>query len=515
MNLLETKAGKGWKKVGVKHHHGIQVPLLSLWTEKSSGNGEFLDLIPLIDFLADIGMDILQLLPLNDSGSDPSPYSALSASALHPIYLSLHALPYLKAPLPYLTVKTKRLDYWTILKTKLHFLKSYVKECSKKIQAEEGYQTFIQASSHLNAYALYHVLKKENKNAHWENWPEEVRTLSKQKQKELEKKYEQEISFHLILQYLSHLQLEQVKEYAEKRGVFLKGDLPILVSPDSADVWAHQDLFDLTLQAGSPPNPFDPQGQLWKFPLYQWDVMEKEHFAWWRKRIEVAEKYFHLYRLDHIIGFFRIWAIPKGKTPAQGFFVPNDLSLMEIQGRKLLETLLSFSHILPLGEDLGDPPPFVRKTMETLGIPGTKVFRRYRNWKTDRSFVPYADYIPNSISCASTHDLESLTLWWEKFPEEGKDYALFKGWPYEKKLSLERKKSILYDNHHSGSLFHVNLFQEYLSLVPELTWEHPEDELINIPGTENPFNWTYRYRFPLETLVQSKRLKEEMRALLA
>ncbi|MCB1072524.1 MAG: 4-alpha-glucanotransferase [Chlamydiia bacterium] len=515
MNLLQTKAGKGWKKVGIKHHHGIQVPLLSLWTHQSCGNGEFLDLIPLIDFLAEVGMDVLQLLPLNDSGIDPSPYNALSSTALHPIYLSLHALPYLNEPLPDLTVKTKRLPYWKILNKKLAFLNRYIDKVGDQLRSDKNYQALIQSSPHLYDYALFKVLKDKNTSRVWKNWPKKFKNISKNEQIILGKELEREISYYLTLQYLCHLQLQQVKKHAEKKGVFLKGDVPILLSPDSADVWAHQEFFDLSLCAGSPPGPFDPKGQLWKFPLYKWNILEENNFEWWRKRIEIMAKYFHLYRIDHILGFFRIWAIPLGEKPDNGFFIPSDPSIMEIQGKKLLETLLTFSEMLPIGEDLGDPPPFVHKIMEELGIPGIKIFRRNRRWQTDRSFIPYSDYPPVSVSSISTHDFETVRLWWERFPEEAKDYAAFKGWIYEEKLSYEQQKEILYDNHHSGSLFHVNLFQEYLALVPELTWENPEDELINIPGTENRFNWTYRYRFPLETLVKSKKLKEEIQAILA
>ncbi|MEM8727223.1 MAG: 4-alpha-glucanotransferase [Chlamydiota bacterium] len=515
MNPFETKAGKGWKTVGVKHHHGIQVPLLSLRTRQSCGNGEILDLIPLIDFLSEVGMDLLQLLPLNDSGDDSSPYNALSSTAIHPIYLSLHALPYLSAPLPHFNIETKRLPYGDILRRKLDFLRRYLTEVGARIRSEQRYRAFIEASAHLHDYALYKVLKQKNKNQIWENWPKEFRQLSSHRRRLFRKTFEQDLSFHLTVQYLSHLQLERVKKHAEKRGVFLKGDIPILVSPDSADVWTHQQSFDLRLRVGSPPNPFDPQGQLWQFPLYKWSVMEENRFQWWRNRIEVAAKYFHLYRLDHILGFFRLWTIPKGETADRGFFSPNDPAMMEVQGKKLLETLLSCSEMLPFGEDLGNPPPFVRTVMEGLGIPGTKIFRRYRNWNTDRSFIPYADYPAVSICSVSTHDMETVTLWWRRFPEEAKDYASFKGRRYEKELSRQQLKDILRDNHHSGSLFHINLFQEYLALVPELTWEDPEDEWINIPGTENRSNWTYRYRFPLETLVESKRLKEEIQAILA
>ena len=179
MNLLQTKAGKGWKKVGIKHHHGIQVPLLSLWTHQSCGNGEFLDLIPLIDFLAEVGMDVLQLLPLNDSGIDPSPYNALSSTALHPIYLSLHALPYLNEPLPDLTVKTKRLPYWKILNKKLAFLNRYIDKVGDQLRSDKNYQALIQSSPHLYDYALFKVLKDKNTSRVWKNWPKKFKNISK------------------------------------------------------------------------------------------------------------------------------------------------------------------------------------------------------------------------------------------------------------------------------------------------------------------------------------------------
>ncbi|MCB1107235.1 MAG: 4-alpha-glucanotransferase [Chlamydiia bacterium] len=508
MNHLPT--AKAWEKVGMVHHHGIQIPLLSIRTEKSSGNGEFLDLIPMIDWTSSLGMDLLQLLPLNDSGEDPSPYNALSATALHPIYLSLHALPHvqnLEAFQPF--NQEKRVPYAQVLQAKNLFLKEYYTRHGKEILESAEYQTFLKSHSHLLEYALYKILKEQNNNAKWKDWPETSFSTHKNKKND-----QDQISFHLVIQFLCHKQLTEVKNHAEKKGVLLKGDIPILISPDSADVWAHRELFDLSHAAGSPPSIFDPAGQNWKFPLFRWKAIEENHFEWWRKRIETAAHYYHLYRLDHILGFFRLWAIPHGNTPTQGHFEPKEPSLMEAQGRKILETLISFSNILPIGEDLGDPPPFVRKTMQELGIPGTKIFRRYRNWKTDRSFVPYKEYAPMSLSTVSTHDIETIHLWWENSPDEAKDYAAFKGWNYEKKLSVNRHKEILYDNHHSGSLFHVNLFQEYLALTPELTWEDPHDEIINIPGTETPFNWTYRYKLPLETLTQNERLKKAIRSVL-
>lgn len=441
MSLEQTAVGRGWKRVGVRHHHGIQVPLLSIWTEQSQGCGEFLDLIPLIDWLSDLGMDVLQLLPLNDSGEDASPYKALSGTALHPIYLSLHALTDEKLNFP----KSKRVPYWEVLEKKLAFLKKYVADMEKVILEDPSYQAFVERSPHLRYYARYKV-KTEGETE----------------------------NFHLIVQYLCHTQLLKAKKHAEKKGVFLKGDIPILLSPKSADVWAHPEFFDLSLQAGSPPTKFDPKGQVWKFPLYNWKAMEENHFEWWRRRIQTAAQYFHLYRIDHIIGFFRIWAIPHGEIADKGFFVPKKEGLMEVQGRKLLETLLSFSDMLPIGEDLGDPPPFIRETMLELGIPGTKILR----WSPNIEAYP-----PASLSTVSTHDLEPS-------------------------LSQE----MVHKSHHTPSLFHINLLQEYLP--PELTWGNPEDEVINIPGTENHFNWTYRYKCPLEVLTNDASLNERIKALV-
>ena len=519
-NLKNTLTGKAWMKIGIRHHHGINVPLASIWTKKSSGIGEFLDLLPLIDYCSSLKLDVLQLLPLNDSGLDQSPYNALSSTALHPIYLSLHALPNLPKELKQELKTFKRFNqskttlYSQVLCEKLKWLRKYVKMMGASIAQDPQYQAFIQKNEWLLDYALFKVLKEKNHNQVWHKWEAKEKNLNKTQRLKLSQTYAVEIEFCCIVQYLCFTQLKKVKAHAEQKGVFLKGDIPILVSPDSVDVWAFQEFFDLTHMAGSPPNTFDPKGQIWKFPLYNWKAMEKNLFKWWQKRIELAAEYFHIYRIDHILGFFRIWGIPNGETADKGHFIPTEPGLMEAQGRKLLKTLISFSDMLPIGEDLGDPPPFVRECMQEYGIPGTKIFRRYRKWKTDRSFVPFEDYTPISISSVSTHDLETVWLWWKNFPKEAAAYAAFKKWTYSPNLTPDQQFEILWDNHHSGSLFHVNLLQEYLALVPELTWKDPNNERINIPGTESKHNWSYRYKEPLEILLKNEKLKTLFEKLL-
>lgn len=507
-----------WENVGIRTHHGLNIPLASIHTEKSCGCGEFYDLFPLIDWCHAIGMDVVQLLPLNESGRDPSPYNALSSCALHPIYLSLHALPYLDGmekklePMRELT-RTKHLHYHLIYKEKMAFLRMYLNRVKEEIKKEASYTDFVQKHDWLPSYALFRALKNHHEHIHWKHWPEELRSPSKSQMKTLLAKHENAVEFHFLIQYLCFQQLKKVKDYCTSKGVFLKGDVPILVSPDSADVWYHPTFFDFKHVAGSPPNRFNPEGQSWGFPLYNWKAMDEDHFEWWKKRLLTAKELYHLYRIDHIIGFFRLWAIPPHASPAQGKYIPTDPSLMEAQGRHTLEILARFTDMLPIGEDLGIVPPFISKCLKDYGIPGTKVFRWQRDWKEGGHFIPYADYDPVSMTSVSTHDLDTVRLWWQKKPEEALAYAHFKNWTYEKDLSPEKHFEILWDNHHSGSLFHINLLQEYLALVPELTWEDPEDERINYPGTVQPRNWSYRYKLPLEKILSNSQLNEKMKKI--
>lgn len=506
-----------WEKIGICHHHGINIPLFSIHTKKSCGIGEYYDLFPLIDWCNELGMDILQLLPLNESGYDPSPYNALSSCALHPIYLSLHALPYLgemkhKLTPLHLLNGEKRVNYSLVYREKIAFLKAYLKQAKEKLKKETAYEDFIQKESWLSPYALFRSLKDRYHNMHWKDWPENIRSPSSTQLKKLYQQFQAPMEFYYLIQYLCFNQMKEVKSHAEKKGVFLKGDIPILVSPDSADVWHHPTFFDFNYVAGSPPTHFDSEGQYWGFPLYNWKAMGEDHYEWWKKRLLTAKKLYHLYRIDHVIGFFRLWAIPPNQSPSTGSFIPNDLPSMRSQGRYILEVLAKLTDMLPIGEDLGDVPPFISTCLRKLGIPGTKIFR----WQRDQegSFIPYDQYDPISMSSVSTHDLDPVPLWWQKNRAESRAYAKLKHWSYEEKLSPDRQFEILRDNHHSSSLFHINLLQEYLALTPHLTWKNLEDERINYPGTIQPRNWSYRYKLPLETLRSERELNEKIKQIL-
>jgi len=408
-------------------NHGIVVPLFSLHTQGRSGT--FLDLIPLIDWCASVGLNVIQLLPLNDTGGDPSPYYCVSSCALDPKYLP--------QPLENLFLQFKRSPH-----------------------------TSFQAPW-LEAYARFKAKKDPR-------FPPE---------------------FHKYLQGLCFDQMKQVRAHATRKNVCLLGDIPILVSPDSADVRSSPHLFDLTLEAGAPPDQYNGEGQHWGFPLFRWDAIEAEHYAWWKQRMQAAAQCYHACRIDHVVGYFRIWGIPTGKLPVEGHFVPEDESTWEKLGRERLREIVQATDMIPIAEDLGTVPEWVSGVLKDLGICSTKVFL----WQK-----PGAYYEPLSLTTVTTPDTEPLGLLWEKHPDLAQPYAEWKGWSYEPELKTWQRKELLRDAHHTTSMWHVNLLQETLALFPELT----NEERINVPGTVLPTNWTYQFKPSVEELVAHEGLRK-------
>jgi 4-alpha-glucanotransferase len=520
--LLASPTGKHWEKIGVRAHHGIDLPLSALHSQNSTGIGEFLDLIPVIDWCKELKLDVIQLLPLNDSGNDPSPFNALSSCAINPIFLSLHALPFLDE-LPELQTmqvnmrkltKSQRIPYHEVKIQKLYWLRLYYAKVGSRLVKREDYLEFAKENEWAVSYGLFKVIKDMLEQSLWQYWPDELKFLSKKSYDMLVEQYREEINFHFCMQYLCFLQLKAVRSHATTAGIFLKGDVPILISTDSVDVWFYPDFFDLTLAAGAPPDMFSADQQYWGFPLYRWDVKRKAQYSWWKQRLKVATNFFDIYRLDHVVGIFRIWAIPVGQPTEKGRFIPEDESQWIPQGKEILDMMISSFLMLPIAEDLGTVPPAVRACLQQLGVPGTRVMRWERYWHEDGSFIPFEDYPPISMTCVSTHDSETLALWWRDEQEEARAFAALKGWTYKPELSREERKEILWDSHHTASLFHINLLQEYLALFPDLVWTNLQDERINIPGKILPTNWTYRFRPSVEEFTAHEGLKREISEIL-
>jgi len=508
-----------WSQIGIRPHHGVAVPIFSLLSNNSSGIGEFYDLLPLIKWLPEVGMDVIQLLPLNDTGDDPSPYNAISAKALNPIHISLYALPYLnehkdlikKVELLKSLSNSQRIQYPKVKSQKIDFLKDYFNRVIDQFEDDEKFNNFQVQNPWLGTYSLYKLLREKSDHKTWMSWPDELKNPASFTQ--LMQKYKTEIQFYIFLQFLCFEQMIYVKEYASKFSVFLKGDIPILLSSDSADVWSNREFFDCSLRAGAPPDAYSAKGQDWGLPTYNWDNLEKVNYSWWKERLHLASHIYHLYRIDHVVGFFRIWVIPPNKKAIDGFFKPKNYYEWPHLGKKLLKMLIKSSTMLPVAEDLGTIPKYVPQILKELGIPGTKIMRWERKWEEDSSFINVKDYQPISLTSVATHDSETMAEWWEKYPNDAELYAKQFKINYKTPLDDKSRFKILYEAHHSPSVFRINPLQEYLAFFQELIWKDPKDERINIPGTTSSLNWTYRFRPKIDEIVAHKKLTSMIKKL--
>lgn len=502
--IAQTAAARHWERVGISRHYGVALILSSLHSQKSCGIGEFFDLLPLLPWCRSLGLDLIQLLPLNDTGEDPSPYNPLSAFALHPIYLSLHALPYLTPQrehhLSTLSRNSGTVDYASVLREKMHFLECYFSDTYEKYAESADYKKFIEEErSWLRSYGEFRALREQFPGVLWKEWPVEARAEAKRS------------LFYQFVQYLAFTQLSHLLEEARKAGVLLKGDVPFLLSRESAEVWSQRDLFFLDRAAGAPPDMYT-DGQYWGFPVYNWEVLRKNNFSFWRERLRFASRFYDLYRLDHVAGFYHIWTIPVGAPAKSGFYVPAQLEEALRQGEEILRLFLEASPLLPVGEDLGAVPPQIRESLRRLGIPGTRVMRWERDWDHGAAFIPFDHYTPLSMTTLSTHDSETVTLWWAN--PEARECANFHKWEYNPLLSDVQRRALLKESFGTSSLLHINLLQEYLACFPELVAENPVRERINIPGTVVPTNWAYRLRPSVEELVAHVPLQQLFRELI-
>jgi len=508
-----TAVDEAWKRIGKYHHNGINLPLGALHSDQSTGIGDFYDLLPMIDWCSKIGFDVIQLLPLNDSGFDPSPYNSLSSIALNPVYISLEGLENSKLNLEHIKRlnKLQRVDYDLVVKEKSSLLYEYFLQEFESLSKE--YLDFKKSHNWLEHYALFKVLKDKYDFRQWSSWPKELQTPSHTLIKRLIKEHSEKIAFYIFLQYLCFKQMKKVKNHASSKGVFLKGDIPILISPESADVWLERHLFNLDLAAGAPPDIFNEEGQYWGFPLFDWKTIEQSNYGWWVRRLHFAENFYDIYRIDHIIGFFRIWAIPRDLPALKGHFEPSEPWAYLEQGTNILRAMNKSSHLLPIGEDLGIIPNSVHKKLQELQISGTKVLRWEKDWDGDKEYIPLKDYKKYSLTTVSTHDSETLELWWHKYESQVKEFCEFHNLKKTDNLTYEVRLDILKLSHSTPSFFHINLLGEYLALYNELVSDDPKDERINVPGHILPTNWTYRFAASIEEITSHEKLCGNMRDL--
>jgi len=518
-----SAAASQWQQVGLRPHHGIAVPLFSLHTATSCGIGEYPDLVPLIRWCQPLGFDTIQLLPLNDTGGDTSPYNSISAFALNPLHLGLAALPYVEsdgelaaelAAMPR-GRGSLRVDYAAVRHHKGAFLRRYLEKYRERLVASDNYQQFLAGAPWLRGYGLYKILKARYNQQSWEQWLEEWRSPSPESLDVLSCTEAAALQDEALIQYLCEHQLHKAHEVAAACGVALMGDIPILIGRVSALLWLNRDLFLLSYASGAPPDLYAEEGQYWGSPIYNWEVMARCHYRWWVERLTAAARYYQIYRIDHVVGLFRIWSIPLGLKSHEGHFIPENPAIWQEHGSTILEMMLRCCPMLPIGEDLGTVPPETRVTLTALGICGTKVTRWERLWEGDGSFIDGKDYPPLSLTTLSTHDSEPLALWWRDVPAEAKLYAQHLGWDYQPTLCPLQHEALLRISHATASLFHINLLQEYLVPFAELSWPSLEEQRINKPGIVSDANWSVRLRPSLEEMTSHEGLTRLMRGMIA
>ncbi len=314
---------------------GVAIPVFSLRTNNSFGSGEFLDLKALADWGQKTGLKLIQLLPVNDTSAthtwkDSYPYAAISAFALHPLYLNLAAVANAKNQRLLKDLEAERLrlnalpelDYEAVMRTKLDFLRQIYPSQKTSTFRSKDYKTFYRENRHwLVPYAAFCWLRDLYGTPDCQQWPEH-QTYDERQISELAPTNE-EMDFHFFVQFHLHKQLSEATAYAHAAGLVVKGDVAIGVYRHGADTWQSPELFHMDGQAGAPPDPFSAKGQNWGFPTYNWSRMAADGFAWWKQRFTQMGNYFDAFRIDHILGFFRIWTIPTNAVEGiLGHFVP-------------------------------------------------------------------------------------------------------------------------------------------------------------------------------------------------
>ena len=446
---------------------GLLAPLSALRGDDDLGVGDTAAVVELAGWAAKQGFGLIQVLPLNETGSDHSPYNIISSMAYEPSTITTTPgwIPELASKdFEAITARHKAgqlregpVRYAAVKALKRELLESAFKKLKSRRGDRERMREFAkfekEESGWLVPYSIFRALIVWNNNSEvTTSWPAEHQTQDAAREwasalpEGARRRFRDLVRLFCYVQWVAHTQWKTVREACEKAGVALMGDIPVGVSIFSADVWERPGIFDLSRSSGAPPekvfksDPFTEKwGQNWGFPLYNWQVMSHDNFAWWRRRLRSAREVFHFLRVDHALGFFRIYSFPwrpednarftdltteeaqavtGGRLPC---FVERDDSsdhnreLNRLQGEMLLRVFLEETgpHRL-VAEDLGEVAPYVRPTLAALEVPGFKIPQWERN-EHDGSMIPGADYQRLSLATFATHDHPPVRQFWEEW----------------------------------------------------------------------------------------------------
>ena len=380
---------------------GTLIPVFSLRSKGSFGVGDFGDLKMMIDWVAETNQRVLQVLPINDTTSthtwtDSYPYSAISIFALHPQFADFRQLPEIKDKKKAREMEAlrkelnelKQIDYERVNNTKTDYLRIIFKQEGEAVMKGEDFKMFVKENEHwLVPYAQYCHLRDSFGNVDFSSWKghEQWHEADRKKLTDPKSKEYADVAFYYYVQFVLDRQMRAAHEYAMARGVILKGDIPIGVDRNGCDVWHEPQYFNLNSQAGAPPDAFSINGQNWGFPTYNWQRMIDDGCEWWIRRFQNMAKYFDAYRIDHVLGFFRIWAIPTTCVHGLlGQFAPSlGMTREEIEG-----------YGLHFQEELFTTPFIARWVVDRVfGIHADEVVEKYLDHKHDDIFALKPEYV--------------------------------------------------------------------------------------------------------------------------
>jgi len=456
-----------------------------------------------VDFLAGSGCKLWQVLPLGPTGYGDSPYQCFSAFAGNPYLISPEFL--LRDDLLHpndLVEKTNfssgRVDFGALIPWKLNLLeRAFIRFSSSPQPAlQKALDSFCaENASWLDDYALFMALKEAHGGGSWEGWPEPLRKREPAALAEARKSLTHHVSRFTFYQFLFFQQWHALKTYANERSIQIIGDIPIFVAYDSADVWAHPELFYLddegqpTVVAGVPPDYFSPTGQLWGNPLYRWDVHKSTGYTWWLERFRAVLKMVDIVRLDHFRGFAGYWEIPAGNSTAEhGRWAPGPgVNFFKSVQQAFAPGDVGASHDSPtlpiIAEDLGVITSDVVEMRERFNLPGMKVLQ-FGFTSPDDPFLPH-HYPRHCVAYTGTHDNDTARGWYASAPEAERDFAL-------RYLGLKRSPQSLTadamsETSHSGESFAWDLIRAVWASVAVFALA-PMQDLLNL-GTEARMNY--------------------------
>jgi 4-alpha-glucanotransferase len=504
---------------------GVTIPLFSVRTRTDWGIGQITDLPAVAAWTLRAGQKLVQVLPTQElADGETSPYGALSAFALDPIYVAVDRIPDLdeasiakalgdagRAELERVR-RSPRVDYAAVRALKRRafdeaFSIFRARELASMSPRANDLFAFVEREgAWLRDHALYMALRNSHDGYGWSTWPAPERdrapeVLALARAPRDDGRLGTKILREMYLQWIAHEQWHAARSEMRALGVELMGDMPFIVGGESADVWAHRDQFRTDVTLGAPPDDFAPEGQSWGLPAYDWATMDADGLAWLRTRARHAAALFDRFRIDHLVGFFRQWVKKEGE---RGTFDPAGEPEQIARGEKVLRAIIDAAGAgTVIAEDLGVIPPFVRETMKSLGLPGYKVLP----WERDGNFMPYdpKTYPESSVATWSTHDTLPITQWW---------YEL-EGWERERLCALAKIPLDLPEVDRELALFEL-LFGARSDLTLVLAQELLGDKSrINLPGTVSADNWTWRLPRPIEELREDPALAARFDAIRA